>query len=212
MQEEARALVHRLLQEGKRYDDVRRELISQGFGTEGFEKEYPEIQKELGIEEPPPTPVVPQRPTFATPAEDVTKLSKEHSGKKIGSIVGSIVKILVALLVIGIAVILFSGYGREMRHWVVEKESQGVLYPEDLVHQARLDTLQNAAEAYRKRSLDFVGVCSDIGVNGDVYSCSENGESYAIKKELSNDKWYCVDSAGFRGILDAEPKTAFVCQ
>ncbi len=51
MNEEARDYVRQQLKTGKSHDDIWREVISLGYGSDGFEKTYLELVKELGIED-----------------------------------------------------------------------------------------------------------------------------------------------------------------
>ncbi len=60
MNEEAKAFLKEKLNSGLGHDDLRREMISNGYGTQGFEEEYAALAKELGIKEPPkPAPKFP---------------------------------------------------------------------------------------------------------------------------------------------------------
>jgi len=51
MEEERKEFIRDLLKQGKLHAEIRRELISQGFGTDGFVAVYPQLLSELGIED-----------------------------------------------------------------------------------------------------------------------------------------------------------------
>lgn len=51
MQAKQKAFIKTQLESGKNHDEVRRELISNGYGTAGYEEVYAELARELGLKE-----------------------------------------------------------------------------------------------------------------------------------------------------------------
>jgi hypothetical protein len=66
--------------------------------------------------------------------------------------------------------------------------------------QANAERLRASAQIYYSRLFFYDGVCSDIGV-ARPFQCNESSTAYAIEARLSNDKYYCVDSVGFAGVV-----------
>ncbi len=52
MNDEAKQFIREQLQAGQTHNDIWRELISQGYGANGFEQTYIELVKELGLDDP----------------------------------------------------------------------------------------------------------------------------------------------------------------
>lgn len=203
MNKKAIALMRKLVEEGKRHDEVRRGLISEGFSTDGFVEEYDKLFVELGIENTPKEVMVP--PVNPILQEEARKYSKE-SKDVVQSLEikrrSNFIKIATGLFVIIAAVIVLSGVGPRMwqntfEDFSVAKNTQN---PVDMARESQLRTMQLAAEAYRAKLLDYVGVCNSIGVDHETYNCVERTEVYAIEASLSDSTFFCVDSTGFAGI------------
>jgi len=213
MDKEARAFVKKLLEEGQRYDDVRRALISHGHSTEGFEEEYPEIQKELGIKEPPPSKPEPHHThDFNAPTSADTKASVP---KRKSKVLSNITKLVVGVLIIAAAVIMLSGYGTTLKNKVFNSGLANLddgLTATDLAHETTLRGMQASAELYRSKLTDYGGVCESIGLDTEAYHCLENTEAYAIEVVLSNDSYYCIDSTGFVGVTSQSFEATPSCQ
>lgn len=67
MEEEAKAFIKSELEAGRRFDEVRRQMISQGYGTAGFEDAYHAIAHELGIKDVRPQPATMDQPYVPPP-------------------------------------------------------------------------------------------------------------------------------------------------
>lgn len=203
MNKEAKALLRKLVEEGKRHDEVRRGLISEGFSTEGFADEYDELFTELGIENTPKEVMVPPvNPILQEEARKYSKESKDVVQSQEIKRRSNFIKIVTGVFVIVAAVLMLSGIGpgiwqNTFEDFSVAKNTQN---PVDIARESQLRTMQLAAEAYRAKLLDYVGVCKSIGVDHETYNCVERGEVYAIEAPLSDGTFFCVDSTGFAGI------------
>jgi len=204
MEQEARALIKRLLEEGERYDDVRRAIISHGYSTDGFEDVYSELQQELGIHEPPPTSTTEERVPNNMMGED----AKHYSSPSIriddtSQLVPNIIKIATGILVMVVAVIVLSGKGGDLRErFFGEAQNGSELSAGDVVKKGNLVSYQTSSQIYRDRILDYQGLCQSIGINRAVYNCVENSDAYAIEAPLSDGRFYCIDSTDFSGITE----------
>lgn len=214
MNEDARTLMRQLLEEGNPRESVHNELISQGYDTDGFEEEYAAIANELNIE----VGSTSAKQVSADPTQaalgvgpDAYRVYKRPLG--VGRMLRDALKLLAGVLVIAAAFILLSGYGTQLKN-ALFGESSGEfsdMTAQDLSHQANMRAFQASAETYKRRLLDYSGMCSDIGINREVYRCNENTESYAIEVPLSTGEYYCVDSSGFAGVTENSVRGSTSC-
>lgn len=211
MNEEARALLKKLLMEGKRNDDVRRGLISEGYITNDYEEVYREVAEELDIKDVPPekVPVVPDQ-VMQEEARAYSKKAEETQRSRVWS---NIFKIIISFLFIIVVILFFSGIGPSVWHSVfgTYKTSNETQSPVDIARESQLRTLQIAADVYQSKLLDYRGLCSSIGIDPEVYNCTEDTDSFAIEAALSNGKYFCVDDTGFAGVVDISHGGKSVC-
>lgn len=217
MDPQARTLIKTLIKAGKQQDEIRLELISQGFGSEGLQETYTELASELGVTPPAPQPPAPEpeitpRPkriqvdTKHTPASTTAGASAPSS-----NLVLNIIKILGLFLVLGALGVVLSQYRTEIKTMFLGSDVDNGMSAEDIVHTTQLSTMQLAAGRYKNQLLDYGGVCESIGIDARVYTCRENSDAYMIAAPLSGGGVYCVDSTGFAGVVTEEP-VGFSCQ
>lgn len=205
MEQEVRARIKALLEEGERDDDVRRALISEGLNTEGFAEVYQELTDELGIEKKtpqPPTPSVPHPEPNPVRRAEKEVYSQNAMRVQRSNALSNTFKVLIGSFVLVFAIIMLSGIGPRIWEslfgdFTVSHSTQS---PVDIDRESNLRTMQISAQAYRGKLLDYGGLCRSIGVDNKTYHCTENTETYAIEAQLSDGSYFCVDSTGFAGV------------
>lgn len=211
MEKEARNLMKKLLEEGKRNDDVRRGLISEGYATDGFDDVYEELREELGITDPLPEKEV------VIPNSVVQEEAREYSQKveqtQRSHLWSNITKLVGGFLVLVVGAMLLTGIGPRMWQTMFEgyNSARETRNPVDIARESQLRTFQVAAEVYKSKLLDYGGLCSSIGLDAEVYNCIENTESYAIEAQISNDSFFCIDATGFAGVTNVSHGGRSVC-
>ncbi|MDC1205564.1 hypothetical protein N8083_01820 [Candidatus Pacebacteria bacterium] len=215
MNEDAREFVKRLLEEGQRYDDVRRALISEGHGTKGFEKEYPEIQKEMGITEPPPTKVSPHAPDVGKQYMQKDETDIENTSPNMTRVLVNIAKLASVVIIIGTVFVLATRYEDVLKEIFYRSESDAVkegLTPTDITRQTQLKGLQLTASRYKAQLTDYDGVCESIGIDSTIHTCKESTDWFLIEVLLTNGLYYCVDGTGFADIVLDSREVASSCE
>ena len=210
MEDAAKKLMKDLLEEGRRDDDVRRGLISEGYATEGFDAVCAALKDELGITDPPPESVVPApKPMQEEVREYSEKAEQSHSSR----FWTNVMKLVGGLLVLVVGILLLAGIGPRMWQTMFGDfdSARETRNPADIARESQLRTFQIAAEVYKSKLLDYGGLCESIGIDAEVYSCTENTEAYAIEAPLSNDRYFCVDNTGFAGITSASHGSKKAC-
>ena len=84
MNKEKKEFIATQLKNKKTHGEIRLEMISQGYGTEGFEEAYAEIAKELGVVEPKPTAHTPTS-IDSTPIQDIPPVTMPGVFAMLGS-------------------------------------------------------------------------------------------------------------------------------
>ena len=113
-----------------------------------------------------------------------------------------------------VAGILLGGYGdilKEKLFGVEDVSEIEGLGPVDLAHETQMKSLQFSAKSYKNKLTDYEGLCESIGIDREVYSCSENIEQYVIDVPLSNGTYFCVDDTGFIGVTNTPHGDSFSC-
>ena len=217
MKDERYELIKKALQEGKRRDDVRRELITNGFSTEGFEAQYQTAMKELGIEESTSTtsePAFKLADRILSEKAIVRTITQTPSSKKW---IRMLIEVVLLLVVIMLAAGLFRLYGVYQSKSAADKHNSEEGQPlnefsfADSITKAQMTTLQISAEQYKRKLFDYGGLCISIGIPDDVF-CSENIKEYAMESLLSSGLFYCIDSTEFSGITQSSKRDAFSCK
>lgn len=77
------------------------------------------------------------------------------------------------------------------------------------VVQAQFQQHRALAERYRSRLLDYAGMCDDIGLPPQT-ACQATDTRYRISQPLPDGTYYCMDTAGFKGVTENRPQ-GIVC-
>ena len=206
MEETNTLLVKRLLQEGKVKEDIRREFISQGLSTEGFEETYQKYVKELGIkpESPVVHPVFDQAYSFGPAAMDSEKPYQSTGAflKEVRRGV-SLFWVFAVLVIVGLCVVV-------LWYFLTFQTSGGSVLNDDLI-KSKVESTVASARIQGGRMGGYDGVCKDISVVDPVL-CSGTPSAFAIYAPLSGGTFYCSDSTGFKGEIAHTPERgAVVC-
>jgi hypothetical protein len=119
----------------------------------------------------------------------------------LSSVTSNIIQLLLVLLIPLIAVAVFvylifyyDGPSEQLEREVVATQFER--------HQA-------SVEVYRRRLLDYAGVCDDIGLPPNV-ACQATETEYRLHQQLDNGLYYCLDSNNFKGVVLTQPR-GLVC-
>ncbi|MDA8597113.1 hypothetical protein N9L26_02110 [Candidatus Pacebacteria bacterium] len=199
MSPEAKQIITDGLKAGAYEPVIRSQLISEGHSTDGFHEAYLELAGELGITPAaPPVPEAVNTDQYATAMHTETGVAPNIPTRE-SHLAANVTKIGAGLLVLLVAVIVLSGYGTNLRTVLFGSDAGADLSPTDLTRQTQMRTLQSSAETFKARLLDYRGVCSDIGIDDTIFSCTDTADAYAITTPLTNGLLYCVDSTGYTG-------------
>lgn len=203
MDPKARAFAKKSFQEGSNHDEVKQALISHGFSTENFQAESSVIQSEAGVQAPVPQKTPQQVRQMLGITVDEEQLYQKPSAAS--HVLSLALKVVGGVLVLGVMIILYMQYGQELvQTWFDQNQSElpEDLTPTDVTHAAQLRSFQISADAYKKRLLEYTGMCGSIGIDRSVFSCQESSGWYVIEVPLSySDTYYCVDSNGFANVV-----------
>lgn len=211
MNDPRKECIAKALKEGKFHQDVRMELISNGFDTKNFDELYIAVQNELGIVEP-QIETRAEAP-YITGERDIKETAAQPMSHR-RRMTKNLVKIGVGVFVLTVVAIIAAGY---MDFAIAKAAELFGISPEervptaDIARQTQIFTLQKSAELYRNKMTDYIGVCESIGIDVDVFSCNDSNDAYAIETELSSGDYYCVDSTPFSGVVFSSIGTATVC-
>jgi hypothetical protein len=196
---------------------TRSELISQGFGSEGFDALYAELLTELGVQEPKEQMPTSLLTTGEAPLSN--RFEKKRASKRIHNIVTLLVFLMVCLALLWFAVtalyplITKKAITEEVQNWgerVEEKSGFNPLSSADSLLQAKVESTAASANLYVGRMDFYEGVCTDISVVEPVI-CTESKTGFAIFVRLSDGTFYCADRTGYRDILPQAPAEKGVC-
>jgi hypothetical protein len=81
----------------------------------------------------------------------------------------------------------------------------------DFVAQARVDTMFTAGKRYYSRILTYEGVCSDVVIQKPAV-CRSTEETFVVYTPLSNGKYYCRDTDGYKAVQAARPDSPLTCK
>lgn len=220
MDEQKKALISRMITEGKTRHVTRGELISEGMDTVGFEELYASALVTLGAKEP-------KEPVHQISALQATGEVPLHAHVTHTSFFAYIVRL--GKFVLGIAIIALVAFYMVqtvlpvLKTKTIESTStgeaeqmhntQGVnpLGATDILLQSKVSVLVNAANFYVGRMSFFDGVCKDIGVLQPVL-CTESPTGFAIFVGQANGSYYCTDKAGFSGMVAKKPRINGLCK
>lgn len=213
------SLITRLIGENASRDAIKRELISQGYATSGFDETYARLLKELHKEEP---KLVQKPPSFARLSETGTfqKQALQHRRQlPISVVISKTLKgvLVIALFILCGYLLYHSGFFEQYlapvfsRFGTAPSSTSSDLSPSDFYWKERVGLMSQSARLYATRMGGIEGVCKDIIVT-DPLRCTESAKGYAIYVALSNDKFYCEDSTNFADMLSALPVQPGRCQ
>jgi hypothetical protein len=192
-------------------------LISQGFGSEGFDALYAEVLAELGAQEPKEQMPTSLLTTGEAPLSN--RFDKKRATQRLHYIFTLVLFLGVCALLLWFGIkaiyplITKDAISQEVNNWGERMEESTGLNPlnsTDSLLQAKVESTAASANIYVGRMDFFEGVCSDISVVPPV-NCSESATGFAIFTRLSNGTFYCVDRTGFRDILPQVPAEKGVC-
>jgi hypothetical protein len=217
MDTDKRTIIQESVKRGENKLATRSALISQGFGTEGFDALYAEALTELGVSEPKE-----KMPTsLLTTGESALSVRFEKKLQK--NRIAYVVKLILFLAVC--SVLVFAGtqalypliskkaLSEEVFRWGKRVESEtglNPLYATDSLLQAKVESTAASANLYVGRMGFFEGVCKDNSVVAPV-QCTESSTGFAVFVPLSNGTYFCIDRSGFRDILPQRPLQNGVC-
>ena len=194
MSTEQKAIIEQSLKAGIDRHATRRELISQGVSTQGFDEVYETILKEQGISEPRP-----QMPRIL-PSVDTSIYIGRNKHRRVVAILKMILLVaaLAGLLLYG----LQANIQKELNDWIFNmighstvgsKVTTESLSFSDSILQTKVNATVASANIYASRMGSYEGVCKDISVVAPVV-CKEVAGTFAIFVPLSDGTLYCVDS------------------
>lgn len=214
------SLITRLIGEDAPRDAIKRELISQGYKTGGFDETYVRLLGELHKEEP--TSAL-KPPSFASLSETGTfqkqALVYHRQRLPMAAILGKTLKgiLVIALFCLCVFLLYRSGFLEQyllpvLGHLKTTASSTpGDLSATDYYWKERVGLMSQSARLYVTRMGGLEGVCKDIVVT-DPLQCTESAHGYAIYVAVSNDRFYCEDNTNFAGMISALPAQSGRCQ
>jgi len=217
MEEEKKAFVKTLLQEGATRLAVKSACIGQGYGTAGIDDIYSGVLSELGISEP-------KDVTTALQATGERTLSSEPTHSQIKKKRSQFLVFCALVLVCGgvvffgmkelIPLLIPEAPSEEPIVWgekdAIKTNTDTLGFSDGVLETKVVSTLASAdVQAGRMGSLD--GVCKDISVVPPV-QCTQSATSLAVFAPLSTGSFYCTDKAGFSGTVPNPPTIAGKCK
>lgn len=218
MDGEKRTLIEASIKRGDTKYKTRDELVSQGYATEGFDLLYATALTHLRVQQPK------EKMSTSLLVTGEMPLSNRFEKKRVHIYRSYSIKMMLFLLLC--AVVLWFGV-REL-YPIISKDAvsteidlwgkrveKGVginpLNATDSLLQTKVESTAASANLFVGRMGFFEGVCKDISVVSPV-QCSESATGFAIFTRLSNGSFYCVDRAGFRGVLEENFFVPGVCK
>lgn len=218
MKAAAEKIIRESVQGGETMESIRNKLISNGFGTEGFDEAYKAAVVELGVQEKHEAvhegsihagiELDPNRP------HDMGDVIREKEAvKKNFSRVHTLVTVGTGFVIL---LLIFGGlFMRDMISSFlgsIVSDEEERMSPGDVRLVIEADRYQIAAEAYKSKIFSYDGLCRSIGLDQDSFSCTENIETYAIDTQLETGGFYCVDSTGFADLANGARKGKLTCR
>ena len=201
MEQKAHELLQQLHEAGHDRNAIYNELISQGYSTEGFEEAYRAVAGSDAVHTDAAEAEATTAPTQDSIERQLERYHQSRNTVDMAVLRRNIIKIVGGGIVITGLLIIATTYWSDARTFIFgERESDSELSAEDVVTQANLASMQRSANRYRSRMLDYGGVCRSIGIDRAKYTCTESRDAYAIEGQLSDGRYYCVDSTGFAGV------------
>ncbi len=209
MDNEAIKIIENAIRSGTDKHATRRELVSQGLPTTGFDDVYATALKRLGVSEPKM-----QMPKLAPSGEVPLKVIKPSKKP-----IKFFIEVIIVCILVG------GGFHFELHKkalaWIFNtipsgaEEQEGSINTEinfgDGVLKKKVDATVASAQIYRGRMLDYEGVCTDIAVVEPVM-CKEKKETISIFTRLSDGSYYCVDEAGKVGTTPFSTESEVGCK
>lgn len=204
--------IKKLLQEGKYKDDIKRELISQGFASDGYEVLYEKLIVELGIEEP-------KKPATRTFTPDITFNTKndvhaDYPRPKRHRM--SPLPLVLFLVLVGAAFFFWQQSQTSDEATPLWGEGSFLealfngLSVGDKVLQSKVKTTAVSAGLFGNRMNSLDGVCRDITVVSPIL-CQGTHTSFTIFTKMSSGDYFCIDGSDFEGIIKQRPANAGSC-
>lgn len=193
-------LIRSLVLQKRSREDIKHEVISQGFSSKGFEESYVKMLNETHMEEPKTATT-----TTAEKLEAMGFTSDAPSSLKGKSTRSHFFPVIIVVCVLFIGVYLFLVYGMhfsfDLSHRNGGANGQDDMSVADSVLRSKVDVTAESAQYYDHTMGSYDGVCTGIAVVNPI-KCSATAENYSIFTVLSTGDVYCTDSSGFKGILD----------
>lgn len=207
MESEQREFIKKLLQAGNTREEVRRALISDGRPTAGYDTQYADLLRELGVEEP--KQKMPNMQAMGeAPLRDKNKNLPPRT-----PIVQSFYALKI-LFLIGMvcAAILYGGkFAISFLHLDGSAEEENGQDLNDIVLQSKVRTTVASARIQGGRMGSYDGVCKDISVVAPL-QCLQTPVSFVIFAPLSDGTYFCEDKAESPIVLTKEPISGEKCQ
>jgi hypothetical protein len=214
MKDEREELIAKLVQEGKKKEEIRNELISQGLSTEGFQTQYEALAKESPLPQAPAPikkkPEPPQSDGSILGDYESFDLEKKSTASN-SQFISSLKKLVVLSL---FCVLLFIVWTQnpdifDYRNWSSQQSTstgeettvEQNLSVNDKLIQGKVESTVVSAGLFVNRMGGFDGVCNDISVVEPV-RCQMTKNSFVIFAPVSIGGYYCVDSKQQRGVVE----------
>lgn len=205
--EDRKELIKKLIAENRYRDEVRNALVSEGFGSAGFEDEYESLLTEAGVSEPKRR----DRSRRVAPVpKGVMKVAVTRSALGLGTV-------FLLILLASAAWAAFSFFNQPAPvapiQWGTPSADEELTGGEsaftEVVVRSKVETTAASARLFGGRMGSYDGVCEDISVVPPV-ECAGDDTFFMIYAILPKEGWYCVDNTGFKGVVARPSSTS--CQ
>jgi hypothetical protein len=197
MEQDRKAFIQKLIQEGKSRHQVRTELISHGYGSAGFEEEYTATIASLGIEEP---KHVSKDFTYTPKEKDELRKSEERYARKKGKSIRSLLMVIGVIVVCVVSIVAINT--------VMEVKPTGddpAMDFSDTLMRTNIVSTSASVKVFGGRMGGYDGACEDVSVIAPI-QCKADGTQFVVYGPITQGRMYCVDAGGYSGVVPTTPR------
>jgi hypothetical protein len=199
MDTQQEAVIKEMLMQGADRHTARRELVSRGVTTDGFEAAYEQLSSSYGLS------------SYETQPSEV---SLTHKPKRSSASVGELLVGLLVLLFVcaaGISLALYGTYLHNPWSEMTNERTDKSLQFGDTIAQSKVDATHASVQLYKARMLDYQGVCTSVAVVAPIV-CLENTVSAVVYAPVGEGGLYCKDGEGGVGSMVDTSGPVYLCK